>query len=174
MALIDDIKLILRISADAYDTEIEDLIDSAKADLGLSGVLNVEESDSLIKRAIITYVKAYFGWNNPDSEKLQKAYDMLKGHITLSREYSYYSVTFSVLSNSTAVREAKVELIEYTDTTARDDQIKYTDSNGEAMFYVRAGSNYEYSVSADGYTPSTENLIDITDSTSITVVLEES
>lgn len=92
MALLDDIKTVLRISPTntAFDSEIEDLIDAAQADLGLSGVDPAKvtpDSDALIKRAVTTYVKANFGWDNPDAERLQKAYDMLKAHLTLSIDY---------------------------------------------------------------------------------------
>lgn len=91
MALLDDVKLALRISSSAFDTEITDLIDAAKADLKLSGVIaeKVDEDppDTLIKRAITVYAKANFGWDNPDAERLQQAYDMLKMHLSLSAEY---------------------------------------------------------------------------------------
>ena len=86
--LIDDVKLTLRISNTAYDTEIQDLIDSAKSDLELCGVKNINEEDVLIKRCIITYVKANFGWDNPDSEKLNMSYEMLRNHLTYSLEYT--------------------------------------------------------------------------------------
>jgi len=111
LALKDDIKTALRISNSAYDTEIDDLIDAAKTDLLLSGVnanktvietvtpeptednpepepIEVEVMDPLIKRAITIYVKAHFGWNNPDAERLQQSYDMLKCHLALSQEYA--------------------------------------------------------------------------------------
>ena len=115
MALKDDIKTALRISNSAYDTEIDDLIDAAKTDLLLSGVnanktvietvietvtpeptednpepepIEVEVMDPLIKRAITIYVNAHFGWNNPDAERLQQSYDMLKCHLALSQEYT--------------------------------------------------------------------------------------
>jgi len=65
MALLDDVKLALRISPTiiAYDDEVQDLIEAAKADLKLSGVdpAKLDESDPLIKRAIVTYCKAHFG-----------------------------------------------------------------------------------------------------------------
>jgi len=91
--MLNDVKIALRISADntAYDTEINDLISAAKADLMLAGILQNkvnDDTDPLIKRAITVYVKANFGWNNPDSEKLQQSYDMLKRHLTLSLEYT--------------------------------------------------------------------------------------
>lgn len=92
MALLDDVKLALRISSSAFDSEINDLIEAARADLKLSGVLaekaEAETPDVLIKRAIVTYVKANFGWDNPDAERLQQSYDMLKAHLTLSIEYT--------------------------------------------------------------------------------------
>ncbi len=109
--MLEDAKAILRISNNAYDAEIEDLIEAAKMDLKLSGVnvnktvtetytpepteenpepepVEIQVMDPLIKRAIIVYVKANFGWNNPDAEKLQQSYDMLKCHLALSQEYA--------------------------------------------------------------------------------------
>lgn len=93
--LIDDIKQTLRMKTTALDTEVNDIIDSAKADLILSGILQskTEEDiitgfDPLIKRAIILYAKANFGLDNTDSDKYQKAYDSLKTHLTLSQEYT--------------------------------------------------------------------------------------
>jgi hypothetical protein len=44
--------------------------------------------DPLIKRAIIVYVKANFGWNNPDAENFQQSFWMLKAHLSLSQEYA--------------------------------------------------------------------------------------
>lgn len=110
MAMIDDVRSAVRISNTAYDGEITDLIYAAKMDLTLSGVdanktvtetvtpspteenpepgpIDVEVIDPLIKRAIIVYVKAHFGWNNPDAERLQQSYEMLKCHLSLSQEY---------------------------------------------------------------------------------------
>lgn len=88
--MLEDVKTVLRISNNAYDAEIEDLIEAAKMDLILSGVheSKIVETDPLIKRAIMVYVKANFGWNNPDAEKLQHSYNMLKIHLALSQEYA--------------------------------------------------------------------------------------
>lgn len=91
MPILDDVKTALRISLaqTAFDGEITDLIDSAKADLELAGVdeAKIIDTDPLIKRAVSTYVKANFGWDNTDAERLQRSYDMLKMHLTLSQEY---------------------------------------------------------------------------------------
>lgn len=92
--MFEDIKVLLRINNTAYDTEIQDLIDAAVQDLILSGVHMVaaqDYTDPLIKRAISIYVKTNFGYDNPDAEKLQKSYDMLKTHLALSGEYNGYS-----------------------------------------------------------------------------------
>jgi len=109
--MLKDVKTVLRISNNAYDAEIEDLIEAAKIDLKLSGVninktvtqtytpeptkenpepepVEIQVMDPLIKRAITVYVKANFGWNNPDSERLQQSYNMLKIHLALSQEYA--------------------------------------------------------------------------------------
>lgn len=90
--MLNDIKVLLRISPSntVYDVEISDLIESARSDLIISGISSIkanDDTDSLIKRAISVYVKCNFGWNNPEAERLQKAYDLLKLHLTLSQEY---------------------------------------------------------------------------------------
>jgi uncharacterized phage protein (predicted DNA packaging) len=89
--MLDDVKTALRISNAAFDSEITDLISAARSDLILSGILANkanDDTDPLIKRAIIVYVKANFGWNNPDAERLQQSYNMLKIHLALSQEYA--------------------------------------------------------------------------------------
>ena len=91
MPILDDVKTALRISNTAFDGEITDLISAARSDLKLSGVHESrvnDDTDALIKRAIVVYCKANFGWNNPDAEKLQQSYDMLKMHLSLSQEYT--------------------------------------------------------------------------------------
>ena len=95
MPILNDIKTALRISNTAYDTEITDLISAARSDLMLAGILPSKannDTDPLSKRAITVYVKAHFGWNNPDAEKLQQSYDMLKAHLALSQEYTKEAV----------------------------------------------------------------------------------
>lgn len=94
MAILDDVKLALRISNIAFDGEIMDLIAAARQDLILSGVISTkanDDTDPLIRRAIITYCKANFGYDNPEAERFQQSYDMLKAHLTLSLEYTAVS-----------------------------------------------------------------------------------
>jgi uncharacterized phage protein (predicted DNA packaging) len=90
--LIIDCKTALRISTnnELIVGEIEDLISAARQDLILSGILPSKannDNDPLIKRAIIIYCKANYGFDNPDSEKLQNSYNLLKASLALSSDY---------------------------------------------------------------------------------------
>ncbi len=89
--MLNDIKNALRISGNDLDMEILDLIEAAKADLILSGVLDskVIDDDPLIKRAITVYCKANFGYDDPKiAERFEQSYISLKHHLTLSAEYT--------------------------------------------------------------------------------------
>lgn len=84
------IRRYLRINHTHFDAEITDLIGAARADLLLGGIKAAkvnDESDALIKRAIVVYVKAEFGLDNADAEKYRESYNMLKRHLMLSSEY---------------------------------------------------------------------------------------
>lgn len=95
MALLEEIKPILRISNTSMDLEVQDLIESAKMDLKISGinidktvVINeVEEIDPLIKRAIVLYCKGHFGYDNPDAGRFIESYEKLRDHLSLSTDY---------------------------------------------------------------------------------------
>jgi len=91
MDILDDARKALRMSNTALDSEITDLVNGARQDLILSGILSTkanDDTDALIKRAIIIYCKAYFGFDNPDAERLQKSYDSLKMSLVLSTDYT--------------------------------------------------------------------------------------
>ena len=69
--LVDDAKQRIRKTKDIFNDEVKDLILACEQDLlkrsaaqeSQMNVETVEELDPLIKRAIMTYVKAYFGEN---------------------------------------------------------------------------------------------------------------
>jgi uncharacterized phage protein (predicted DNA packaging) len=88
--LLDDAKLALRITNNDFNDEITDLINAAEADLGLSGIdpSMVLETDPLIKRAVMIYAKANFGFDNPDADRLTQSYEVLKQHLSLSGDYN--------------------------------------------------------------------------------------
>lgn len=92
--LIDDVKAANRITTDDAGIvgELEDLIEAAKMDLIITGVDPIkveleEQDDPLIKRAIVLYTKANFGFENPDSERLQKIYEMLRDKLSMDIDY---------------------------------------------------------------------------------------
>jgi uncharacterized phage protein (predicted DNA packaging) len=89
--MLDKVKQALRISNTTFDTELNDLIDAAKADLVLSGILQSRisaiDTDILIQRAVMVYCKCYFGIENPEYERNLQAYNSLKNHLSLTAEY---------------------------------------------------------------------------------------
>ncbi|MFJ8268528.1 head-tail connector protein [Peribacillus asahii] len=91
--MLEAIKLSLRVSHNALDDELLDLIEAAQHDLILSGVSSEKaeaetDVDPLIKRAITIYVKANFVSDSKDAERFQCSYDMLKNHLTLAGDYN--------------------------------------------------------------------------------------
>lgn len=85
--MLTKIKQSLRITHDALDVEIQDLIDAAMVDLSISGVEVISETDPLILRAITLYCKTHFGLSNDDSEKYLRGYTSLKIHLALCGVY---------------------------------------------------------------------------------------
>lgn len=83
MAILNDVKLALRIKTTAFDDELNDLIAAAQLDLGVAGVVypeNENEIDSLVKRAIITYCRVNFGTPD-DYDRLKRSYDEQKAQL---------------------------------------------------------------------------------------------
>ena len=87
--MLDKVKLALRITTNAFDSEIADLIDSALADLGIAGVVNLDNADPLIIRAVVTYCKVNFG-SPEDGEynRLKAAYDEQKAQLQTATGYT--------------------------------------------------------------------------------------
>jgi hypothetical protein len=146
MAILEDAKLRLRLSNDIFDDEVTDLISACKTDLLIAGILVTDEEDSLTKKAILTYVKAHFGYDNPDYEKLVSAYLTIKSQMASSNEYAFYKVTIN----------AAVQGIIIFDGISKE-----SNSSGVAVFSSRAKDHVKYVV--DGVT----NYIDITGTTVI-------
>ena len=84
--MLESIKISLRINNNAYDEEINDLIEACKLDLKISGVAStlIVDDDPLIRQAIKTYVKGHFGYDNADSDKFKESYSLLKQHLAIS------------------------------------------------------------------------------------------
>lgn len=83
-------RLSIRTKSTAFDGEIADMILAARKDLTNGGVLRErteDETDPLIKRAVMNYLKAEFGLDNEDSDKYRAAYERLKVSLAMSSEY---------------------------------------------------------------------------------------
>lgn len=91
MALLDDVKLSLRVSTTAYDDELNDLIESAKLDLGIAGVVIPETMTSVVSTAVKTYCKMNFGTPNTDTyDRLKSSYDEQKAQLSMSSDYTNF------------------------------------------------------------------------------------
>lgn len=85
--MLDQVKMALRIKTNAYDTELNGLIDAAKLDLGVAGVIVPDELDALVTRAIITYCKMSFGLPE-DYDRLKMSYDEQKAQLSNATGYT--------------------------------------------------------------------------------------
>ena len=85
--LLEKVKLALRITTTAFDSEITDLIAAARADLGIAGVLIEDEMAPLIIRAVTTYCRANFG-QPEDYERMKAAYDEQKAQLRTATGYT--------------------------------------------------------------------------------------
>lgn len=79
MALIDDIRDTLRIKTQAFDAEVQMLIDAALFDMERVGVdpalfEDTENLSPFAKTAIAAYAKAHFGYDNEEAARFDDAY----------------------------------------------------------------------------------------------------
>lgn len=92
--MLEKVKLALRITTNAYDSELTDLIEAAKIDLGIAGVIVPITTDSnidaIIQRAIVTYCKLNFG--EPDQyDRLKQSYDEQKAQLSMATGYTEWT-----------------------------------------------------------------------------------
>lgn len=88
--MLDAVKIALRIKTNAYDEELKLLIEAAKLDLKIAGVVlpaSSSNEDDLIKIAIITYCKMNFG-NPPNYVDLKKSFDEQKAQLSNADGYT--------------------------------------------------------------------------------------
>lgn len=85
--MLEKVKMALRITTDAYNDELNDLIDAAKSDLGIAGVVVPETIDAICTRAIITYCKLHFGQPD-DYDRLKASYDEQKAQLSMATGYT--------------------------------------------------------------------------------------
>jgi hypothetical protein len=85
--MLEKVKLALRITTNAFDSELNDLIESAKLDLGIAGVVLPPTIDALVTKAIITYCKMSFGIPE-DYDRLKASYDEQKAQLATATGYT--------------------------------------------------------------------------------------
>ena len=108
MSLLDDVKVALRVGHDATDSEVDDLITSAIFDMANKGVsvswlgtdpmattfsaFDIDEDalPVMAKRAVVTYVKANYGYDNDEAERFMKSYDSIVCSLLNSRFNAVY------------------------------------------------------------------------------------
>lgn len=79
--MLEKVKTALRITTNAFDSEITDLINAACADLGVVGVdAESTTTDPLLIRAVITYCRVNFG-QPEDYDRLKASYDEQKAQL---------------------------------------------------------------------------------------------
>lgn len=85
--LLESVKLALRVSTDAFNSEINNLIEAAQFDLGVAGVVLPSQLDTLVKQAVVTYVKMNFGQPD-DYDRLKRSYDEQKAQLVTCTGYT--------------------------------------------------------------------------------------
>ena len=92
--MLEKVKLALRITTNAFDTELTDLIAAAKVDLGIAGVLVSVTTDLaldiIIQKAIITYCRCNFGQPD-DYDRLKASYDEQKAQLSMATGYTTWT-----------------------------------------------------------------------------------
>ena len=90
--LLYDGKIALGVIGVDFDGMISDLIEAAKADLGITDidVETIGESNPLLKRAIITYCRLNFSvFGLPEGyDQLKRSYDELKAQMSMATGYT--------------------------------------------------------------------------------------
>ena len=89
--MLDKVKAALRITSDAFDDDLEQLIEAAQQDLGIAGVIT--NDDPIVTRAIITYC----GMNRINIDESQRAwlkqsYDEQKAQLQTATGYTNWLV----------------------------------------------------------------------------------
>lgn len=88
--MLEKVKLALRITTNAYDSELNGLIAAAKLDLGIAGVNVPETLDDIVELAIITYCKVHFG-EPDDYDRLKASYDEQKAQLSMATGYTTWT-----------------------------------------------------------------------------------
>lgn len=97
--MLNKVKLALLISSNDFDDELTDLIGGAVLDLNIAGVddetvVNINPTDKLIIRAIISYCGYHFELMHGDQNRsvlYKRAYDEQKAQLSMASGYTVWS-----------------------------------------------------------------------------------
>lgn len=90
MTTLQAVKLALRIVTAAFDSELNDLIAAALIDLKQAGITNTDQTDPMIRRAIVTFCKLNFGQPD-DYDRLKRSYDEQKAQLGMATGYTTWT-----------------------------------------------------------------------------------
>lgn len=91
MELLEQVKLALRVTVNNYDSELTELIEAAKFDLGIAGVQLPAELDAICDRAIITYCKVHWSaLTDGEWSRLKASYDEQKAQLSTATGYTVW------------------------------------------------------------------------------------
>ena len=86
--IIAAVKMSLRISTSAFDTELAELIDACKQDLKMKGVQKIDDSEKLTRQAIKLYCRANFAnGDTKERELYADRYEKLAAAMSLCSIY---------------------------------------------------------------------------------------
>lgn len=89
--LLDKTKTALRVTVDAYDSDLTDMIEAAKLDLGIAGVVLPATLDAICERAIITYCRVHFSaLSDGEFSRLKASYDEQKAQLSTATGYTIW------------------------------------------------------------------------------------
>lgn len=85
--MLPKVKTAARITTDAMDSQLTDLIKAAQMDLGIAGVIVPDEYDALVSQAITTYCLMNFGLVD-EYDRLKRSYDEQKAQLVTATDYT--------------------------------------------------------------------------------------
>ena len=90
MDILSAVKLALRITTTAFDSELYDLINAGMVDLRQAGITNMDTSDPMVRSAIITFCRLNFGAPD-DYDRLKRSYDEQKAQMGMATRYTSWT-----------------------------------------------------------------------------------
>lgn len=87
--MLEKVKLALRVTTNAYDSELTALISAAQSDLQIAGVVLPSPLDEVVEQAIKTYCKIHFlDLSDGEFNRLKASYDEQKAQLNTATGYT--------------------------------------------------------------------------------------